>query len=247
MKMLLYKPAANFGGVQFPPPRLISKRQMVFCATLAMVLTAELAAAQASNLVYEGYAVDGSISLPQFDPALGNLTRVAFAFHTLGEASWTFSNPTATGYIATEVMLYNDYATVFGSGASITYRGGRMVDGFRVDLPAFSSETFSNVFDVTIGGSPPGTLDIYTGNGNVTFTQGAASVTHAVRLLVMGSPSQINFDSYVNISSSHLMVQYTYEVPEPAAFIFVGIGVAGLVFFRRCKQEGRLKWCMVLC
>lgn len=241
MKILLYTPTANPGGVQFLPLRLISKRQLVFCATLAMILTTGLVTAQTSNLVYEGYTVDGSASLPQFDPALGTLTQVAFAFHTLGEASWTFSNPTATEYIATEAILYNDYATVYGSGTSISYRGGKIADRVGVDLPAFASETFSNGFDVTIGGYAPGSLDFYAGNGIVTFVQGAASISHAVQFLFMGSPSQINFDSYVNISSSYVAIQYTYEVPEPTAFMFVGFGVAALTIFRRRKQDGCLK------
>jgi hypothetical protein len=196
-----------------------------------MILTAGLVTAQTSNLVCEGYTADGSVSLPQFDPALGALTQITVMFHTLGEASWTFSNPTATDYIATEAILYNDYATVYGSGTSLSYRGGRIADRIGVDLPAFSSETFSNAFDVTIGGRLSGTLDFYTGNGTLTFVQGDASVTHALQLLVMGSPSQINFDSNVNISSGYVVLQYTYEVPEPAAFALVGIGVVALKFF----------------
>jgi hypothetical protein len=236
MKILLHTLTANPGSVQVLPLCLISKRQMVFCATLAMILTAGLVTAQTSNLVYEGYTVDGSVSLPQFDPALGALTQVTVTFHTLGEASWTFSNPTVTDYIATEAILYSDHATVYGSGTSLSYPGGRIADRISVEIPAFSSETFSNAFDVTIGGRLSGTLDFYTGNGTVTFVQGDASVTHAVQLLVLGSPSQINFDSSVNISSSYVFVQYTYEVPEPAAFMFVGIGVSMLEIFRRRQQ-----------
>ena len=207
-----------------------------------MVLTAELATAQTGTIEYDGSLVNGTISLPQFDPALGTLTQIALAYHTLGEATWTFSNPATSDWIASVNILYNDNAGVSVSGPSINYRGGRVAGLYSIELPAFSSETMSNAYDVTIGGNIsnlPGALDFYTGNGNVTFVQGDVGASYAVRMFVFGSASQINFDSSVDITSSSVAILYTYEVPEPSTFCIFCLSVLTLLRYLGKSQIRR--------
>lgn len=181
-----------------------------------------------------------TISLNQFNPTLGTLTGVQITVDTQLQKSGTLVN---NGSNATNMnyLYQSGQITVAGEGvnhtqnASSTFIAGEsfsnVAGGGGIATIAFLQETFlGDVFN-------PSNLSAFIGTGTVDYAVNAAAN------LLTGCGNANCASNIVTKMGAQMTVTYTYtpdtnEVPEPASFAMVGLGVLALgLIGRRARSR----------
>jgi len=171
---------------------------------------------------------NGTVSLPDFNPALGTLTGVTvnysingsinFAITNISQTSYSFTNGSTTGTLTisganqTVAVTKTETATV-ASGTAI-----------------FGTTTFPSVTISEAGGFTASDLADYTGTGNATlYFQGSALASSGTT----SAPSNTVFFGGGESANANLSVVYTYTVPvvttpEPADIAIFAVALVGL-------------------
>ena len=171
-----------------------------------------------------------NILLPQFDSGLGTLTGVEISIDTQINRSGSMTNNGSTA--ATLSYLYGTtQITITGEGVSHTQgaTGAFTVgetfnsvaaNGGTVTITSLQEYDLANIFN-------PGNLSAFIGSGTVAY----AVNTQSNLFTSCGSGNcATNIDTRMG---GQMTVTYTYEpdtneVPEPASFAMVGLGVLAL-------------------
>lgn len=171
-----------------------------------------------------------TLSLNQFNPSLGTLTGVQITVDTQLQKSGSLVN-NGTNATALSYFYQSGAITVNGEGvshsqaASSTFLGGEsfanIAGGGGVATIAFLQESdLGNVFN-------PGNLSAFIGTSTVDY------LVNAGANLFTGCGSANCDSQIVTKMGAQMTVTYTYlpdtnEVPEPASFAMVGLGVLAL-------------------
>lgn len=222
--------------------------------TPLLLLTAA-AGASAATLEFTNTAVDfagntnwTALTLPQFDPAQGQLTGVTITVNSLtyggsfkatasGEFQVAIDSALGVGAIRSTGLGYDGFSRA-GDHLWLTpsTEGGQQ---YIIDIGA--SQTFG-IWSNTIHDDPTAIdssfFSAYTGTGTVTF-EVRNSNTRVTAFPV--TPGAVTLDYKLASATANMTVTYTYTpyapVPEPSTYglILGGLALAGVTFRRRQK------------
>ena len=173
-----------------------------------------------------------SITVPQFDPSLGDLVSVTFELTGTVEGDTGFESRDAEESTVTLDLIAiltlkrpdNSNLLVAIPTASETETVSAY-DG-TLDFAGSSGRTYDNLTDTqteTATTFNPADLTLFMGTGNITLpvtAKGASSATGSGNLVLFFSTN----------ASADVEVTYSY-IPEPATLVFLGLG--SLFFLRR--------------
>jgi hypothetical protein len=207
----------------------------LFCASTAQAVvvysgTVNLAIPNTSAGLYlnliDGTTYAGPNTFPT-NPGPG----ANFDFNVFGTAAWTFFSPTTSGQVNTVPTTSRGYvsATTTGPASSLTL--GTLIGGgsvFNTGSPSGSAATTG----------APVLIGLRFRNENVVANTGDDTVHYGwVRLaLTAGVPSALIDYAYESTPLTGIEAGLTAAVPEPASWLLMGLGVAGLVARRRGSQ-----------
>jgi hypothetical protein len=198
------------------------------------------AGAQANTITYSGSvglartSWTNSITVPQFNPALGSLDSIQFILDGHVEGSAAFENKDASPATVTMdlqalLKLYrpDNSVLVLTLPVATTSDNASAWDGLD-DFGGTSGKTYSglaaNSSDSAITSSAADIL-LFTGIGNITLpltAAGASTGSGAGNLLLQFSTD----------ASANATVIYNYTVPEPATMGLMSLAGAALLFRR---------------
>jgi hypothetical protein len=183
---------------------------------------------------YANLPINEMLMLQKFDTNLGTLTGVTFtvtnnvsgyiSIYNSDSASHMFTDASA----ATTVTATGPGSTMAVTTSSVTLASGTAVAGINNYTPATMSSTTSPTTVV-----PMSDWGLYSGPGNfdATFSFAASPATYG------GTETNGSGDLYFGgkiQAGGSITVTYTFlAVPEPASMGLLGIGMAGLLSFRR--------------
>lgn len=171
-----------------------------------------------------------TLSLSQFNPSLGTLTGVQITVDTQLQKSGSLIN---TGASATDMDYTYRSAGIAVTGAGVShiqnaspaFLAGEFFlgvpgNGGSVTIAALQEFSLGNIFN-------PGSLSLFIGTGTVDYAVNAAAN------LLTGCGNGNCASNIVTTMGARIGITYTYEpdmneVPEPASFAMVGLGVLAL-------------------
>lgn len=174
-----------------------------------------------------------SATFPQFNPDLGTLQAINTRFDAALTADWIFLNPSEElgGFWLTASSLSQLAPNVglFGPGPSINKAAPILPMQYYMGT-AFDNGT--NSFAVSRTTSPY--FDLFIGHGSMLL-EGSALFTSTYA--DFGMVGEWSYNSHIS-----LRVEYIYEVPEPATFAPVMLGLGLLCGLGRMRLFGRGAW-----
>lgn len=208
-----------------------SLASLLFLGLPALVQGATVSYTAVASLSGGNGTSSTTVSLQQFDPALGTLTGVTFTLADTTVITLAYENATnpAGSYGSSETVttdLDDGATTLATSSTSATWSSSLSTFDGAVDFSGTSGATLSGTFSGTGTGS--GSLTAYLGTGSSTFTLNRVAIQTGVNM-----PFVINNAA---ASSYTATVTYSYTpIPEPAlAGLFgIALGATGLRRRRR--------------
>ncbi len=226
--------------------QFLNSRSALAAATLVLGALAAAPAAQAT-VVYSGVlnlavpntaaglyvnVLNGTtFSGPGTFPALGG-PGANYDFNAFGSTSWSFFAPGTSGQSAPTVpLLSRGYVAATATGAASNLALGTLISG-------------SSVFNT---GSAAGTA-VSTGAAAIIgfrFRNEGADLTTAVDdtvhfgwarfILTAGAPGTLVDYAFESTPLTGILAGSTAPIPEPATWLLMGLGVAGLVARQRLR------------
>lgn len=204
-----------------------------FCATTAKGETSQIYTEFGSFDLGTNSQATGSISVPQFNPALGTLVSVVFNASDEYNAAVTVSGPGGAQGAVTAVggVTIQDPGNYISSPSDLTE-----IYQLNYSLPSVSS---GNGGDISggpggIAYDSPAVLSEFTGNGNVNFQ--VTEFQYGYASDEFGGDITFNIDGRL---SPEVDVTYNYTVPEPGSVSLLVVGF-GIMLARR-KVRNRLQ------
>jgi hypothetical protein len=239
MKKLFRTFAANTLNFPTLPLRFFSGRQMAFCAILAMMLTGGMMGVKADTITFTNVITAGGATLPQFDPANGQLAEINLWFAGTFTVTGNLHNNTGINYNSS--VWFNIGYSVFASGTGMGLKNTfTEIHSPSFYVPANSNAAWSaNVYSglTDIHSDLPTDLEFFTGTG---FVNALEHVSFADVDSVWSNPADLApvtaSLSSAYLSSGTVYLSYSYvAVPEPSMFALLGLGTAAMMIFRRRK------------
>lgn len=180
-----------------------------------------------------------NILLPQFNSALGTLTGVQITVDTQINRSGSMTNNGSTAadlsyfYGATQISISGEGVShtqsasgAFTAGESFS---GVAASGGTVNIASLQEYDLGNLFNA-------GNLSAFIGSGSVSYA------VNAVSNLFTSCGSGNCATNIITRMGGQMTVTYTYEpdtneVPEPASFAMVGLGVLALGMIGRRRSS----------
>ncbi len=193
-------------------------------SALSLVYSASYPASGTGTLPF----TNQTLSLPEFNPAWGNLTGVTMTFtDTYSNATFSVTNTSGSTQTYTVTDQISNSLTGPGITALSAWEGvifgptstGAVTNGTTWNMPA---QNGSKSTAVTVTGS----LASFTGITNLSYTLTNASLNPVV---TGGTNTTTNSTPTV----ATLSITYNYNAPEPATMTIAGLGLLALGFVRR--------------
>lgn len=205
-------------------------------AIMAALLTACALTAKGSCVIYtvdpnfdmgSNSEVSGSIPIPRFDPALGNLDAVQIYFGSGYGGTVTVSGPDgASGSSDIEEQ------TIFQDPGNNIYEVINNEWTCYFSLPRYDPGGSSEPGTYNVTYDSPAVLSEFTGTGN--FDLGVTGTQHADSFMV---PPGVTVDITDGDFGADAIVNYIYTVPEPGCASLLAVGF-GLMLASRKKPRG---------
>lgn len=181
-----------------------------------------------------------SVTIPLFDPSLGNLLSVEFVLGGSVDGSVMFESLDAaqqdvTTEVKAEITLQRPDLSPIVVATPVA-SATNTVDAFdgTIDFGGGSGRTLPSIMNSVVESAtappPASDLALFTGVGNIVLpvsAVGSSSAGSAANLLVV----------FGTKASADVRVRYTYApVPEPSSFILAMTSLAGIAGIRRARR-----------